>query len=52
LELVTKMTEKKTTLKVPEAYLPLLEDVRLLKSDENNPLWTCKPRKRQHKNKH
>ena len=37
MELVTKMNEKKTTLKVPEAYLPLLEDVRLLKSDENNP---------------
>ncbi len=31
------MTEKKTTLKVPEAYLPLIEDLRLLKSDENNP---------------
>jgi hypothetical protein len=31
------MTEKKTLLKVPEAYLPLLEDLRLLKSDENNP---------------
>jgi hypothetical protein len=34
---MTKMTEKKTTLKLPEAYLPLIEDLRLLKSDENNP---------------
>jgi hypothetical protein len=25
--------EKKMSLKVPEAFLPLLEDVRLLKSD-------------------
>ena len=31
------MNEKKTTLKIPEAYLPLVEDLRLLKSDENNP---------------
>ena len=31
------MTEKKTTLCVPGAYLPLLEDIRLLKSDEQNP---------------
>jgi len=29
--------EKKTTVKVPEAYLPLLEDIRLLSSDQNNP---------------
>jgi hypothetical protein len=29
--------EKKTTIHVPDAYLPLLEDVRLLKSDQNNP---------------
>lgn len=29
--------EKKTTIKVPEAYLPLLEDIRLLESDQNNP---------------
>jgi hypothetical protein len=29
--------EKKTTLKVPEAYLPLLEDIRLLQKDESNP---------------
>jgi ParB-like chromosome segregation protein Spo0J len=29
--------EKKTTIKVPEAYLPLLEDLRLLQSDQNNP---------------
>ena len=31
------MSEKKTSLKVPEAFLPLLEDVRLLKSDGQNP---------------
>ncbi len=29
--------EKKTTIKVPEAYLPLLEDIRLLQSDNSNP---------------
>ncbi len=29
--------EKKTTIKVPEAYLPLVEDIRLLQSDQNNP---------------
>jgi hypothetical protein len=29
--------KSKTTLKVPQAYLPLLEDIRLLKSDQNNP---------------
>ena len=29
--------EKKTTISVPNVYLPLLEDIRLLKSDENNP---------------
>jgi hypothetical protein len=29
--------EKKTTIKVPEAYLPLIEDIRLLESDQNNP---------------
>jgi len=29
--------EKNTTLKVPEAYGPMLEDLRLLKSDECNP---------------
>lgn len=31
------MTKRKTTLKFPDAYLPLLEDLRLLKRDENNP---------------
>jgi hypothetical protein len=31
------LTEKKTTIKVPEAYLPLLEDIRLLQKDETNP---------------
>ena len=29
--------EKKTTIKVPDAYLPLLEDIRLLQSDFCNP---------------
>jgi hypothetical protein len=29
--------EKKTTIKVPDAYLPLLEDIRLLQSDQQNP---------------
>jgi hypothetical protein len=28
---------KKTAIRVPEAYSPLVEDIRLLKSDENNP---------------
>jgi len=31
------MMEKKTAIRVPDAYLPLLEDVRLLQSDQNNP---------------
>jgi hypothetical protein len=35
--MVTTMTEKITTLKIPEVYVPLIEDLRLLKSDENNP---------------
>ena len=29
--------EKKTTIRVPEAYVPLLEDIRLLTADQNNP---------------
>jgi hypothetical protein len=29
--------EKKTTIRVPEAYASLLEDIRLLTGDENNP---------------
>jgi|SRR5665648_658865 len=29
--------EKKTTVRIPEAYVPLLEDVRLLAVDQNNP---------------
>ena len=29
--------ENKTTLNVPEAYMPLLEDIRLLTADQNNP---------------
>ncbi len=31
------MSEKKTTLSVPATYVPLLEDIRFLKSDEQNP---------------
>jgi hypothetical protein len=31
------MEEKKTTLKIPEAYLPLLEDLRKLQNDSCNP---------------
>ena len=31
------MVEKKTTIKVPDAYMPLVEDLRLLRSDQNNP---------------
>src|SRR4030067_3105730 len=31
------MMDKKTTINVPDAYLPLLEDLRLLQSDKNNP---------------
>ena len=30
------MSEKKTALIVPLSYVPLVEDLRLLKSDENN----------------
>ena len=29
--------EKKTTIRVPGAYLPLLEDIRLLSADQQNP---------------
>ena len=29
--------EKKTTIRVPEAYVPLIEDIRLLTADQNNP---------------
>lgn len=29
--------KKKTTLKVPEAYAPLIEDIRLLATDQCNP---------------
>jgi hypothetical protein len=31
------MMEKKTTIRVPEAYIPLIEDIRLLSADQNNP---------------
>jgi ParB-like chromosome segregation protein Spo0J len=31
------LAEKKTTIKVPDAYMPLVEDLRLLRSDQNNP---------------
>ncbi len=34
------MIEKKTTISVPDAYLPLLEDIRLLESDHQNPNCT------------
>src|SRR5665648_1281535 len=36
----TYCLENKTILKVPEAYLPLLEDIRLLTADQNNPNHT------------
>jgi hypothetical protein len=29
--------KEKTTIEVPDAYLPLVADIRLLKSDEQNP---------------
>lgn len=29
--------EEKNTIKVPKAYVPLLEDIRLLTADQNNP---------------
>ena len=32
--------EKKTTIRVPEAYVPLLEDIRLLSADLQNPNCT------------
>jgi len=34
---MVRLMEKKTTIKVPDAYLPLLEDMRLLTADQNNP---------------
>jgi hypothetical protein len=34
------MMEKKTTIRVPEAYVPLIEDVRLLSADLQNPNCT------------
>lgn len=34
---VIMVGEKKTAIKVPDAYLALVEDLRLLKSDDNNP---------------
>ena len=36
-EVIEQLLEKKTTIKVPDAYLPLLEDIRLLTADQNNP---------------
>jgi hypothetical protein len=39
--------EKKTTIKVPDAYLPLLEDIRLLQADQNNPNVTTIRQKEQ-----
>jgi hypothetical protein len=32
-----KTLETKTVVKVPDAYVPLVEDLRLLRSDDNNP---------------
>jgi hypothetical protein len=29
--------ERKTTINIPDAYLPLVEDIRLLQSDSCNP---------------
>ena len=29
--------ERKTIIKIPEAYVPLIEDLRLLSADQNNP---------------
>jgi hypothetical protein len=37
LSIGDKLAEKKTNIIVPDAYFSLLEDLRLLKSDENNP---------------
>jgi disulfide oxidoreductase YuzD len=39
--------DEKTKIKVPDAYLPLLEDLRLLKSDEQNPNCTTIDQQRQ-----
>ena len=39
--------EKKTTIRVPDAYLPLLEDIRLLQSDQQNPNRTTIRQKEQ-----
>ena len=41
------MSEKKTTLRVPEAYLPLLEDIRHLEVDQANPNVTTIRQKEQ-----
>ena len=34
---MSQSTKEKTTIMVPDAYLPLVADIRLLKSDEQNP---------------
>ena len=39
--------EKKTTIKVPDAYLPLLEDIRRLQVDQTNPNITTIRQKEQ-----
>ena len=39
--------EKKTTIRVPEAYVPLLEDIRLLSADQNNPNVTTSKQQEQ-----
>ena len=36
-QIEANLTEKKTNIKVPDAYLPLLEDIRLLQTDQQNP---------------
>jgi len=39
--------DKKTSIRVPDAYLPLLEDIRLLQVDQNNPNVTTIRQKEQ-----
>ncbi len=39
--------DKKTTIIVPDAYLPLLEDIRFLEADQANPNITTIRQKEQ-----
>src|SRR4030066_940954 len=39
--------QKKTTIRVPDAYLPLLEDIRILQSDQQNPNRTTSKQQEQ-----